>query len=106
MFFLQTLYWVLFVITFFLVINQLGYQEHSTAYNWYKEAPAFHALWFGLIAFAILAVIILAFLHDWRRAVLVAALGMVWIIFFLMYNRIIELDVKNKITAGDLPDAA
>lgn len=101
---LNTLYWVLFVVTFLLIINQLCYQEHSMIFSWYKQAPGYHVLWIMLIFFAVTVSIALVINHDYRNAACVFLLALAWLIFFLLYARMIEIDVENNNVAGDLPD--
>ncbi|BAS04805.2 hypothetical protein [Ralstonia phage RSF1] len=92
-----------FAATFFLMLNQLMYQEHSIVYEWYRSSPGYHVLWLMLTFWAGIAAVALIIYHHWRDGLAVLCLGMIWVFFFLFYTRIIEMDVNNKITSGDLP---
>lgn len=103
MWYLTVLFWVAVVATFFLVINQLMYQEHSVIHEWYKQSAGFQVLWIMLVLWAIVVAVGVLIYGHWRYSVGVSFLAVTWLIYFLGYNRVIEMDVQNKITAGDLP---
>lgn len=100
---LNVLYWVFFAATFLLVLNQLMYQEHSIIFSWYKQAAGFHVFWLMMTFWAGIGSVALFVMHMPRHGFSLMLLAMAWVFFFLMYNAVIESDVKNKITAGDLP---
>jgi amino acid permease len=99
----NVVFWVMFVITFFLMMNQLMYQEHSIAHEWYKKAIGFHVVVFTVIAWLVMSSLGCVLMHKYGTAAAMFCVALIWLFFFIMYNRIIEMDVENKITAGDFP---
>lgn len=98
------LFWLLFAFSFFMMVNQLLYQENSMLFNWSQEAPGYWVL--AIMVTMGLFSTVVAFLcyHMYRDAGAWFCIALMWAIFFLGYNHVIWTDVQNKITAGDFPD--
>lgn len=100
------LFWLLFAFTFFMMVNQLMYQEDSILFNWSQQAIGYWV--FAIMMTFWLFVISAAFFlyHMPRDAGAWLCLAAMWAIFFLGYNHVIWQDVQNKHVAGELPDGS
>lgn len=104
MLFANIAFWLFCIITIFLMVNQLLYQEDSLVHCWYKSAPGYHVFVVMLVFWLFVGCVALAIYHQWSWAGPLFGLDLIWIIFFLLYNRAIEIDVQNRLGSGDFPD--
>uniref|UniRef100_A0AAU7PFE7 Uncharacterized protein n=1 Tax=Burkholderia phage vB_BgluM-SURPRISE13 TaxID=3159457 RepID=A0AAU7PFE7_9VIRU len=103
---LNVFFWLFFAFTFFMVVQQLMYQEHSLLFSWYKNSPGFHVMALMVVFWTVVAGIACIFYHEWRTGISLILIAAAWLIFFVIYNRVIEMDVEDKIIFGDLPDSS
>lgn len=97
------IFWLLFAVTFFLMVNQLMYQENSILYTWSQEAIGYWVFAIMMTFWLFVVAIAFGFYHMYRDAGAWLCVALMWAVFFLGYNHVIWSDVQNKITAGDLP---
>lgn len=102
---LHVAFWIFFSFTVFMSVEQLMYQENSFLYNWSQKSPGFHVLACLVVLWSFISFIACFIYHLWGWAGAWFVISGVWLISFLIYNRVIETDVQNRLSAGDFPDS-
>ncbi|BAQ02541.1 hypothetical protein AVU38_gp013 [Ralstonia phage RSL2] len=97
------LFWLLFAFTMFMMVNQLMYQEDSLLFSWSQQAIGYWV--FAIMVTMWLFIISGAFFmyHMYRDAGAWLCVALMWAVFFLSYNHVISMDVRNKHVAGEFP---